>query len=75
MHSMAAPHVAGALALLRSARPGYPPDAYVTALVNSGTPILDTRNGVIKPRIDVAAALGALTPMQERAFLPLIVRQ
>jgi hypothetical protein len=30
---------------------------------------------VIKPRIDVAAALGALTPMQERAFLPLIVRQ
>ena len=72
--SMAAPHVAGALALLRSARPGYPSDAYVTALVNTGTPILDTRNGVIKPRIDVAAALGALTPMQERAFLPLVAR-
>jgi len=72
--SMAAPHVAGALALLRSAQPGYPSDAYVTALVNTGTPILDTRNGVIKPRIDVAAALGALTPMQERAFLPLVAR-
>jgi subtilisin len=72
--SMAAPHVAGALALLRSARPGYPSDAYVTALVNTGTPILDTRNGVIKPRIDVAAALGALAPMQKRAFLPLVVR-
>ena len=72
--SMAAPHVAGALALLRSARPGYPPDAYVTALVNSGTPILDTRNGVIKPRIDVAAALGTLPPMQERAFLPMVAR-
>jgi subtilisin len=72
--SMAAPHVAGALALLRSARPGYPSDAYVTALVNTGTPILDTRNGVIKPRIDVAAALGALTPMQERAFLPMVAR-
>jgi subtilisin len=72
--SMAAPHVAGALALLRSARPGHTPDAYVTALVNTGTPILDTRNGVIKPRIDVAAALGALTPMQERAFLPLVAR-
>jgi len=73
--SMAAPHVAGALALLRSARPGYPSDAYVTALITTGTPILDTRNGVIKPRIDVAAALGAMPPMQKRAFLPLIVRQ
>lgn len=72
--SMAAPHVAGALALLRSARPGYPSDAYVTALVNTGTPILDTRNGVIKPRINVAAAIGALTPMQKRAFLPLVAR-
>jgi subtilisin len=72
--SMAAPHVAGALALLRSARPGYPSDAYVTALVNTGTPILDTRNGVIKPRIDVAAALGAIPPMQKRAFLPLVAR-
>jgi len=72
--SMAAPHVAGALALLRSARPGYPSDAYVTALVNTGTPILDTRNGVIKPRIDVAAALGAMPPMQKRAFLPLVAR-
>jgi subtilisin len=72
--SMAAPHVAGALALLRSARPGYPSDAYVTALVNTGTPILDTRNGVIKPRIDVAAALGALPPLQKRAFLPLVAR-
>jgi len=72
--SMAAPHVAGALALLRSARPGHTPDAYVTALVNTGTPILDTRNGVIKPRINVAAALGALPPLQKRAFLPLVAR-
>jgi subtilisin len=72
--SMAAPHVAGALALLRSARPGYPSDAYVTALITTGTPILDTRNGVIKPRIDVAAALGAIPPMQKRAFLPLVAR-
>lgn len=70
--SMAAPHVAGALALLRSARPGHAPDAYVAALVNTGTPILDTRNGLIKPRIDVAAALGALSLMQERVFLPLV---
>ncbi|MGQ9829260.1 MAG: S8 family peptidase [Roseiflexus sp.] len=72
--SMAAPHVAGALALLRSARPGYPPDAYVASLVSTGKPILDTRNGLTRPRIDVGAALAALTPMNERAFLPLVAR-
>jgi len=72
--SMAAPHVAGALAILRSARPGYPPNAYVSALVNTGIPITDTRNGLIKPRINVSAALDTLTPLTPRAFLPVVTR-
>ncbi|MCS6940589.1 MAG: S8 family serine peptidase [Roseiflexus sp.] len=72
--SMAAPHVAGALAILRSARPGYTPDAYVSALVSTGQPMTDTRNGLTKPRINVFAAVNALAPLTPRAFLPVVVR-
>lgn len=72
--SMAAPHVAGALALLRSARPGYTPEDYVAALVTTGVPITDTRNGLTKPRIDVSAAIESLTPLTPKAFLPVVAR-
>lgn len=72
--SMAAPHVAGALAILRSARPGYAPDAYVSALVSTGQPITDTRNGLTRPRINVSAAVNALAPLTPRAFLPVVAR-
>jgi subtilisin family serine protease len=72
--SMAAPHVAGALALLRSARPGYTPDRYVAALTTTGAPITDTRNGLTKPRIDVFAAVESLAPLEPKVFLPVVVR-
>ena len=58
--SMAAPHVAGAFALLRQAVPhGSWPDLY-RALVRGGRGIVDRRNGVRKPALDVAGALEAL---------------
>ncbi|MCS6841795.1 MAG: S8 family serine peptidase [Roseiflexus sp.] len=72
--SMAAPHVSGALALLRSARPGYTPDAYMSALVSTGQPVTDPRNGLTKPRINVFAAVNALAPLAPRAFLPVVAR-
>lgn len=72
--SMAAPHVTGAIALLRSARPGYTPETYVGALISTGVPITDTRNGLTKPRIDVFAAVESLAPLAPAAFLPLVVR-
>ncbi len=72
--SMAAPHVAGALAILRCARPGYAPDAYVSALVSTGQPITDTRNGLTRPRVNVSAAVNALAPLTPRAFLPVVAR-
>ncbi|MGB9750936.1 S8 family peptidase [Roseiflexus castenholzii] len=72
--SMAAPHVAGAIALLRSARPGHTPDSYVAALITTGVPITDTRNGLTKPRIDVFAAVESLAPLEPKAFLPLVAR-
>jgi len=55
--SMAAPHVSGAWAVLKSNRSGATV-ADILALLNStGIPITDARNGITKPRIQVEAAL------------------
>ncbi|WP_395360476.1 proprotein convertase P-domain-containing protein [Streptomyces sp. YH02] len=58
--SMAAPHVAGALAVLRQAYPGDGIDGLVSRLATSGAPV--TYTGATTPRIDVAAAVGVTTP-------------
>ncbi|MBI2525483.1 MAG: S8 family serine peptidase [Candidatus Rokubacteria bacterium] len=57
--SMAAPHVAGAFAILKQAAPTASVTALLTALQDTGQSITDTRSGgsVTKPRIRVAAAL------------------
>jgi subtilisin family serine protease len=59
--SMAAPQVAGAVAVLADALPGGPPGGRVGARVDlledTGVPITDTRQGRIRARIDLAAAL------------------
>lgn len=57
--SMAAPHAAGAAALLLSARPGLRAEQVVALLGESGTPVLDPRSGRTTPRVDAFAALGA----------------
>lgn len=54
--SMAAPQVAGAFALLRAAHPTATVDEIEAALDVTGVPILDSRNGVTLPRIQVDAA-------------------
>jgi hypothetical protein len=58
--SMAAPHVAGAFALLRQAKPSAAVSDILAVLQNTGVPITDGRNGLSLPRPDVQAALGAL---------------
>lgn len=58
--SMAAPHVAGAWALLRQRFPNASVDDVLAVLQQSGKPIVDTRSGAnnrIIPRIQVDAAL------------------
>jgi len=59
--SMAAPQVAGCWALLKQAKPSATVDEVKQALVASGVPVQDWRNGLTKPRIDCKAAMDRLT--------------
>jgi subtilisin family serine protease len=58
--SMAAPHVAGAWAVLKSKRPTATVDEILGALSRTGVPISDDWNQIVKPRIQIDAALNAL---------------
>jgi subtilisin family serine protease len=60
--SLAAPHVAGAWAILKQKNPGATVDEILNALTSTGIPILDARNGITKPRIRVDLALQAIAP-------------
>jgi subtilisin family serine protease len=66
--SQATPHVAGAFAVLRHARPDATVSQLVSALIGSGKPVLDTRNGRTTPRLQVDAAVKAL--QQQFAVAP-----
>jgi subtilisin len=55
--SMAAPHVAGAVAALRSVKNDLTVDQIEQALKSTGVSITDTRNNLTRPRINVGAAV------------------
>ena len=55
--SFSAPHVTGAWAVLKSKAPNASVPDLLSALKSTGAPILDPRNQLIKPRIQVDAAL------------------
>ena len=55
--SMAAPHVAGAIAVIRSANLTISVGEMLTALANTGASIVDNRNGLSFPRIAAADAV------------------
>ncbi len=58
--SMAAPHVAGAIAAIREAVPDASVDEIENALVLAGDPVVDGRNGITTPRIQLDAAIALL---------------
>jgi subtilisin family serine protease len=55
--SASTPAVAGAVALLRQARPDLTPAGVIGVLRSTGKPITDARNGVVTPRVDILAAV------------------
>jgi subtilisin family serine protease len=60
--SMAAPHVTGAFALLRSAQPSATLDGIRSALVITGKSVTDPKSGIAIPRIRLDLAADRLTP-------------
>jgi len=62
--SMAAPHVAGAWAILKQKAPTATVTEVLSALQSTGVPVTDSRNNLTKPRIQVDAALNAVGPNQ-----------
>jgi subtilisin len=60
--SMAAAHVSGAWALLKEKTPDATIDQVLNKLIATGVNVTDARNGVIKPRIQIEAALEVNIP-------------
>ncbi|MDE2963493.1 MAG: S8 family serine peptidase [Acidobacteriota bacterium] len=58
--SGAAPHVAGAWAVLKSKAPNASVEQVLSALKSTGVSVTDSRNNITRPRIQVDAALSAL---------------
>ena len=55
--SQASPHVAGAVAVLKSAFPSDSRDQTLLRMLNSGKPITDSFNNITKPRLDLDTAI------------------
>jgi uncharacterized repeat protein (TIGR01451 family) len=74
--SLAAPHVAGAWAVLKQVIPEASVDEILTILQRTGVPVTDPRNGLTKPRLQVDAALKALDsgapPQSQMTALPTV---
>lgn len=58
--SMAAPHVAGAFAILRQQKPRASVAVLQQALARTGRPVKDSRNGLVRARLDVGRAIQSL---------------
>ncbi|MFM8746364.1 MAG: S8 family peptidase [Aestuariivirga sp.] len=67
--SMATPHVAGAWAVIRQKAPNASIAQILAALQSTGQPVTDYRNGIVKKRINVKAALDSFADPDEKFAL------
>jgi subtilisin family serine protease len=67
--SMAAPHVAGAIALLKQKEPSLSASEIEDRLITTGISIMDTRNSLTFPRVSVDGALGVTDPGSDISFI------
>ena len=58
--SQATPHVAGAAAVLLQVRPSLTPSQIIGVLAQTGVPVVDRKNGLAVPRINLRAAVDAV---------------
>jgi len=65
--SIAAPHAAGAFAILRQAAPSVSISQMIAAFQASGVPVFDPGNSITKPRIRIVDALNQLPSVQFNA--------
>jgi subtilisin family serine protease len=68
--SQAAPHAAAAAAILLQANGTLTPARLEALLHASGRPVTDPRNGLVRPRLDLAAALATPPPAPWVAIAP-----
>jgi len=73
--SMAAPHVAGAVAVLNSVAPDAPVDDIEEALTSTGILITDAWSGVVLPRVQVDAAAQFLSELYDITHISLELEQ
>ena len=71
--SMAAPHVAGAWAVLKQKNSSATVSEVLNAFITKGKPVTDPRNGITTPRIQVAQALGAISASASDYTLSLLI--
>jgi subtilisin family serine protease len=60
--SFSAPFVSGAWAVLKARKPSAGVDEILAILAGTGKPLMDPRNGLLKPRIQIGQAHAALVP-------------
>jgi subtilisin family serine protease len=68
--SQAAPHVAGAAAVLAAALPSASVDTIQTAIAESGPSITDPRNNLTRHRLDLVSAVSALGSQPTPVYRP-----
>lgn len=68
--SQATPHIAGSIAVLKGVFSAETPDQTVSRMTATGKPVLDTRNGITKARMDLVSAINLAFTISGKVISP-----